>query len=101
MARWQRSCSVLLALCTLLRTHARSGHKRLVCSFTELTRIHTRLQVELKNLNSFRAVQESVDFEIVRQAKCVFSGCQQGLPDCEQEWTPAFPILDFAFVRTA
>lgn len=31
----------------------------------------TRPQVELKNLNSFRAVQESVDFEIVRQAKCV------------------------------
>eukprot|EP00903_Cladosiphon_okamuranus_P020074 g18440.t1 len=27
-------------------------------------------KVELKNLNSFRAVQESVDFEIVRQAKC-------------------------------
>lgn len=32
---------------------------------------HPSLQVELKNLNSFRAVQESVDFEIVRQAKCV------------------------------
>ncbi|CAN0458175.1 unnamed protein product, partial [Scytosiphon promiscuus] len=26
-------------------------------------------QVELKNLNSFRAVQESVDFEIVRQSR--------------------------------
>ncbi|CBN78448.1 glutamyl-tRNA(Gln) amidotransferase, B subunit [Ectocarpus siliculosus] len=27
-------------------------------------------KVELKNLNSFRAVQESVDFEIVRQSRC-------------------------------
>lgn len=33
-------------------------------------------KVELKNLNSFRAVQESVDFEIVRQAKCYESGEQ-------------------------
>lgn len=40
--------------------------------FAALVRMRTRPQVELKNLNSFRAVQESVDFEIVRQAKCVF-----------------------------
>ncbi|CAM9861325.1 unnamed protein product [Discosporangium mesarthrocarpum] len=31
-------------------------------------------KVELKNLNSFRAVQESVDYEIVRQGRCYDEG---------------------------
>ncbi len=38
------------------------------CDFGAYTRIAST-QVELKNLNSFRAVQESVDFEIVRQSR--------------------------------
>eukprot|EP00611_Tribonema_gayanum_P022093 TRINITY_DN4372_c0_g2_i1.p1 TRINITY_DN4372_c0_g2~~TRINITY_DN4372_c0_g2_i1.p1 ORF type:complete len:596 (-),score=179.83 TRINITY_DN4372_c0_g2_i1:288-1940(-) len=33
-----------------------------------------RTKVELKNLNSFRAVQESTDYEIIRQGKCYETG---------------------------
>ncbi|CAB1102915.1 unnamed protein product [Ectocarpus sp. CCAP 1310/34] len=48
------------------------GSMRLDVNVSLRPKGETRLnnKVELKNLNSFRAVQEAVDFEIVRQSRC-------------------------------